>query len=264
MARGPKHHLKRLAAPKHWMLDKLGGAYAPRASTGPHKLRECLPLMLLLRNRLKYALTRREVTYIVMQRLIKVDGKVRTDAHFPTGFMDVISIDKTGENFRLLYDVKGRFSIHPVSADEAKFKLCRVKKVQVGREGIPFVATHDSRTIRYPNPAIRANDTVKVDLATGKIVDHVKFEVGNTVMVTGGRNVGRVGTIVRREKHAGSFEIIHIKDARGNEFSTRLANVFVIGKANTSLVTLPQAKGIKLNIIEERKSREERIAAHRK
>lgn len=246
------------------MLDKLGGAYAPRASTGPHKLRECLPLMLLLRNRLKYALTRREVTYIVMQRLIKVDGKVRTDAHFPTGFMDVISIDKTGENFRLLYDVKGRFSIHPVNADEAKFKLCRVKKVQVGREGIPFIATHDSRTIRYPNPAIRANDTVKVDLATGKIVDHVKFEVGNTVMVTGGRNVGRVGTIVRREKHAGSFEIIHIKDARGNEFSTRLANVFVIGKANASLVTLPQAKGIKLNIIEEREAHEKRIAAHRK
>ena len=246
------------------MLDKLGGAYAPRASTGPHKLRECLPLMLLLRNRLKYALTRREVTYIVMQRLIKVDGKVRTDAHFPTGFMDVISIDKTGENFRLLYDVKGRFSIHPVNADEAKFKLCRVKKVQVGREGIPFIATHDSRTIRYPNPAIRANDTVKVDLATGKIVDHVKFEVGNTVMVTGGRNVGRVGTIVRREKHAGSFEIIHIKDARGNEFSTRLANVFVIGKTNASLVTLPQAKGIKLNIIEEREAHEKRIAAHRK
>ena len=264
MARGPKHHLKRLAAPKHWMLDKLGGAYAPRASTGPHKLRECLPLMLLLRNRLKYALTRREVTYIVMQRLIKVDGKVRTDTRFPTGFMDVISIDKTGENFRLLYDVKGRFSIVPIKAEEAQYKLCRVKKVQLGKEGIPFLATHDSRTIRYPNPAIRANDTIKVDIATGKIIGHVKFEVGNTVMITGGRNVGRVGSIVRREKHAGSFEIVHIKDARGNEFSTRLSNVFVIGKGNSSLVTLPKAKGIKLNIIEERQAHEERVAAKSK
>eukprot|EP01045_Picozoa_sp_COSAG04_P061266 COSAG04_NODE_31374_length_257_cov_0.651899_1_plen_29_part_01 len=25
MARGPKKHLKRLRAPKHWMLDKLTG-----------------------------------------------------------------------------------------------------------------------------------------------------------------------------------------------------------------------------------------------
>lgn len=27
MARGPKKHLKRVAAPKHWMLDKLTGVF---------------------------------------------------------------------------------------------------------------------------------------------------------------------------------------------------------------------------------------------
>ena len=37
-----------------------------------------LPLVLLLRNRLKYALTRREVIYIAVQRLLKVEGKIRT------------------------------------------------------------------------------------------------------------------------------------------------------------------------------------------
>ena len=42
---------------------------------------------MFLRNRLKYALTGREVTAIVMQRLIKIDGKVRTDTNYPTGFM---------------------------------------------------------------------------------------------------------------------------------------------------------------------------------
>lgn len=86
-ARGPKKHLKRLAAPKAWMLDKLGGVFAPRPSTGPHKLRESLPLVIFLRNRLKYALNNSEVTKIVMQRLIKVDGKVRTDPNYPAGFM---------------------------------------------------------------------------------------------------------------------------------------------------------------------------------
>lgn len=79
--------MKRLRAPKSWMLDKLGGVYAPRPSTGPHKLRESLPLVVMLRNRLKYALTRDEVTKIVMQRTIKVDGKVRTDINYPAGFM---------------------------------------------------------------------------------------------------------------------------------------------------------------------------------
>ena len=92
MARGPKRHLKRLNAPKHWMLDKLGGVWYPRPSTGPHKLRECLPLIILLRNRLKYALNTKEVKYILMQRLVKVDGKPRTDKTYPAGFMGALSL----------------------------------------------------------------------------------------------------------------------------------------------------------------------------
>ena len=42
---------------------------------------------MFLRNRLKYALTGDEVKRIVKQRLIKVDGKVRTDPTYPAGFM---------------------------------------------------------------------------------------------------------------------------------------------------------------------------------
>ena len=44
-------------------------------------------MIVFLRNRLKYALTYDEVKKIVQQRLIKVDGKVRTDMNFPAGFM---------------------------------------------------------------------------------------------------------------------------------------------------------------------------------
>ena len=35
---------------------------------------------------------------------------------------DVISIEKTNENFRLLYDVRGRFAIHRIGAEEAKVR----------------------------------------------------------------------------------------------------------------------------------------------
>ena len=67
---------------------------APRPSAGPHKLRECLPLIVFLRNRLKYALTYDEVKKILKQRLIKVDGKVRTDVTYPAGFMGKIFMFK--------------------------------------------------------------------------------------------------------------------------------------------------------------------------
>lgn len=35
-------------------------------------------------------------------------------------FIDVVSIEKTGELFRLIYDVKGRFTIHRITPEEAK------------------------------------------------------------------------------------------------------------------------------------------------
>lgn len=49
--RGPGKHQKRLSAPSHWLLDKLSGSYAPKASAGPHKLRDCMPLIVFIRNR---------------------------------------------------------------------------------------------------------------------------------------------------------------------------------------------------------------------
>ena len=161
------------------------------------------------------------MTAIVKQRIIKVDGKVRTDETYPTGFMDVISIEKSGEHFRLLYDVKGRFTIHRITPEEATFKLCKVRKLAVGAKGVPYIVTHDGRTIRYPDPSIKVNDTVKLDLEQGKITDFVKFDTGNIVMITGGRNMGRAGVIVHRERHIGGFDIVHVKDSLERTFATR-------------------------------------------
>jgi small subunit ribosomal protein S4e len=182
-------------------------------------------------------LTGREVTSIVKQRLIKIDAKVRTDPTYPTGFMgvfqvfvrnnfltvqsDVITIEKSGEHFRILYDVKGRFTIHRITRDEATYKLLKVRKVVIGAKGVPHIVTHDGRTIRYPDPLIKVNDTVKFDFEQGKITDYVKFDSGNIVMITGGRNMGRAGVIVHREKHIGGFDIVHVKDSLDRTFATR-------------------------------------------
>jgi len=271
MARGPKKHLKRVAVPKSWVLNKMGGSWAPRPSTGPHKLRESLPLTIALRNRLKYALTRREVMMIVMRRLVEVDGKVRTDASYPSGLMDVVRLGKVNETFRVLYDVKGRYVLHELKeAKEQGMKLCRVQAVskankatighnpfQPGQPGtIPYLTTHDGRTIRYPDPLIKKNDTVQIDLKTGKITGHLKADVGNLALVTKGANIGRVGVITSKERHPGSFDIIHLKDKKGVPFATRSGNVFVIGDSEKAWITLPKAKGQRSTILEERAARQ--------
>lgn len=135
--------------------------------------------------------------------------------------IDVISIERTGEFFRILYDVKGRFILHRITAVEASYKLCRVKRVGVGGKGVPYLVTHDGRTIRYPDPLIKVHDTIRLDVASGKILEFIKFETGNLCMVTGGHNLGRIGVITHRERHPGSFDIVHVKDSQGHTFATR-------------------------------------------
>lgn len=250
--RGDRKHLKRLSAPKHWMLSKIGGIFAMKSSQGPHKLRESVPLSVILRNKLKLSLTGRESKLIVCAKdgNLAIDGKIRKDPKYPVGFMDVLTILKTKQNYRLLYDCKGKFGLNKISPSEAEYKLCKVKARAMGAKGIPYIVTHDGRTIRFPSPDIKAFDTVRVNLRNGEITDFYKFKEGCHVMINGGNNVGRVGVLQRVEKHDGSYDIIYVKDPNGNEFSTRVDNVFVIGSNKPELSLLKSHN--RLSIMEER------------
>jgi small subunit ribosomal protein S4e len=162
--------------------------------------------------------------------------------------VDVITIEKTNENFRLVYDVKGRFTIHRITTEESKYKLGKVKCVQLGKAGVPYLVTHDARTIRYPDPAIKVNDTIRFDLESNKITGFIKFDVGNIAMVTAGNNIGRVGVVTHRERHHGGYDIVHIKDIADHTFATRSGNVFIIGEGNKPWISLPKGRGLKLSI----------------
>lgn len=253
---GKKNHLKNLFAPKDWMLSKLSGVFAPKPRCGPHKVRECIPLVIVLRNRLKYALNSKEASMILRQRLVNVDNRPRTDPKYPAGFQDVIQIPKTGDKFRIMYDVKGRFALVKVGDAESNIKLCKVTNVYTTTGRTPIICTHDGRRIRYADPKIARGDSIIVDTKENKVTDILKIRASKIVMVTGGSNRGRIGEIVSIERHPGSFDIARLKDKAGNEFATRVMNIFVIGQSFDNIpVTLPKAEGVKQNVITEREER---------
>merc|ERR1712000_298242 len=94
---------------------------------------------------------------------------------------------------------------------------------------IPTVVTHDGRRIRYPTVDLKRGDTVVVDHKSNKITSAIKLKKDAVVMLVG---------------------------EAGNEFATRITNLFVIGKSMKNIpVTLPKAKGIVQNPIIEREER---------
>jgi len=62
-----------------------------------------------------------------------------------------------------------------------QYKLARIRAVGVAAKGIPYVTTHDGRTISYPDPLIKVNDTVMIDIANGKISNFAKFDTGRSI-----------------------------------------------------------------------------------
>ena len=182
---------------------------------------------------------------------ISIDGKVRTDHKYPVGIMDIVTVNKTGANYRVNFDVKGRWRLVKISKEDAKWKLCKVTRRSMGPKKVPFITTSDGRTIRYPHPLIKEHDTIKLNLEKNEIVEYYKYKIGAQVLIVGGNNIGRAGTIVKIEKHPGSYEIVYIKDTAGKEFSTRLTNIFITGD-QASEIPIEKYNTL-LSILDERK-----------
>ncbi|KAG8512466.1 40S ribosomal protein S4 [Galemys pyrenaicus] len=82
---------------------------------------------------------------------------------------DVIRVDQTAENLHLICDSKGHSAVPLITPKEGQVKAVQLRKIFVGTKGIPHLVTHDADTINYPDLLITVNDTIQVDLETGKI-----------------------------------------------------------------------------------------------
>jgi small subunit ribosomal protein S4e len=181
------------------MLSKLGGTYTVRPSQGPHKRRDSLPLQILLRDKLKLIFNGTECYKILRQKegLVRIDKKIRREPKFPVGFMDCVEIPKCGYAFRVMYDSKGRFKLVDVDVDknENNYKICRIVKKSVGPNKIPYLVTHDGRTLRFVDENIGVHDSVKLNTNTGEVEESYKMVTGNMAMISHGNNRGRIGVV---------------------------------------------------------------------
>ena len=49
----------------------------------------------------------------------------------------------------------------------------------MGEKGVPYIVTNDGRTLRFPHPEIKENDTIKLNLKNNEIVKFFKYKIGN-------------------------------------------------------------------------------------
>jgi len=247
--KGGRRHLKRKPAPEFWPVHRKEAVWTVKPDAGPHPISRCIPLTLALRDILGVAKTRSEAKTIVHDGKIMVDGKVQREELFPTGLMDVVSIQDVEKWYRVLPNEKGLF-LHPISKDEATFKLCRIENKTVLKGGNIQLNLHDGRNlvVRVKDPSKPEEDvfdtlsTLKISLPNQEVLGHMKLVEGASALIVGGKNAGKHGKIVameQRQSQKRKSSLVTIEDEKGNRFQTTKDYIFVIGETKPQ-ISLPE------------------------
>lgn len=231
-------HNKRYNAPtEKWGIPTKESYWAPSPTSGPHSADRSIPLIVVLRDILKYTETSKEAEHILAERKVEVDGKVTTDKNRPVGLMDVISIPDISENYRVLFDQKGKFRLLPIDKSQAEWKLVRIQDKTTLKGGITQYNLHDGTNIRIEDGSkYNTKDVLKIQVPSRKILDSFEFGEGQMAIVTGGDHIGELGTIKEYEVIRGSqSNFVHFD----SDITTVEKYAFVVGK-DKPIIEIPE------------------------
>ncbi len=228
---GRKRHLKRLAKPAIIPISNKGTRYLKKHSPGAHKQLESETALMLLRDILKTVESTKEAKQLLKENQVLVDGKPAKDLAIPIGLMDIVSIPKLSQNFRII-NAKGKLFAQSISADEAKVKLCKVANKTIISKGKVQLNLHDGRNclIEKEEDRFKAGDTVKISIPSQKLSGFSKLEKGAHCYVYRGKHAGAIATLVELKERAGSRPTEAVLSKGGEEFITLKDYLFVVDK----------------------------------
>lgn len=247
--KGEGGHLKRNPAPKLWPIQRKEAVWTIMPKPGPHPLSRSLPLTLIVRDMLGFAKTAKEAKNIISNGKITVDGKIRREERFLVGLMDVIEIPDTGKYYRVLPSKKGLF-LHPISSEDAAFKLFRIEDKTIVKGGNLHLDLHDGSNLMITvntsegleKVTYHTLDVLKLSIPDRETLGYTKLTVGSSAIVIGGKNMGKVGKVTSIEKKADKKRkdlLVTLKDVNGNQLQTILDFVFILGDTESS-ISLPE------------------------
>ncbi|MBN2458017.1 30S ribosomal protein S4e [Candidatus Woesearchaeota archaeon] len=185
-----KNHLKRLAVPRTWDIDKKKNKFIMRSNPGGHRQDESVPLVVLFRDMLKKAKTVSEVKYILNNKIVLKNGVKQTDVKAPVGLFDVITLPEIKASYRIILNKKGKICAVGIdSADANKLPLKIRDKTLVKGGKVQLNFSNGGNMIIDKNN-YSTGDVIVVDIDTKKMSAHIKLEKGCVVYLTGGKHSG--------------------------------------------------------------------------
>jgi small subunit ribosomal protein S4e len=220
--------LKRRAAPRAWTIPRKGTKWVKRPGPGPHAQDQSIPLLLVLRDIRHIVESAREARILLRTGAVRVDGKVAKDLDRGLGLMDTLSFAAPLDaHYRVMKDRHGKLVLVAIPSTEATLKIARVRFKHAVPKGQVEVTLHDGRNLLVPSTSpYRVGDSLKIELPTQKVVEHIPLAPGSLAYVSGGSHVGELARVERVEvRNSSQPNLVHFKEG----FSTVKEYVFMVG-----------------------------------
>lgn len=219
-------HLKRLSAPKSWSIQRKGVTFITKPNPGPHKLKESMPLNILMRDLLKQSKTTRETKTILNKGLVLVDNIVRKNHKLPVGVMDIISIPTLNQYYQVLYNKHKKFILNPIKKEQAQEKTNKItnKKILKGKK--IQINLYDGKNILVSKDTYKVGDSIIIK--DKKITKHLKFEKGAKIYLLKGKYTGFTGILESVKQFNGRSPDIITLNVGKEKIQTKKDYAFVI------------------------------------
>jgi small subunit ribosomal protein S4e len=235
------NHQKRLSVPKRWPVERKTETFTVKADAGPHG-ESGVPLLIVLRDVLGYADSRKEARYALDQDSVLINGKPVSDEERTVGMFDILAFREREEYYRVFPGEGGRLALMPIDADAAGSKLGKI----VGKRHVPGgdvqLTLHDGQTLVVDDDAAHeGGDSIVVSNSEARsssddeIVAHFEYEEGALVTAVDGEHAGEIGRIDEIQITPGSASNnVLVEQDDGDGFETIEEYVVVIDENFTS------------------------------
>jgi small subunit ribosomal protein S4e len=195
-------------------IPRKGTKYVARALS---HLDESVPVVIALRDMLKFASTAKEVRKILLSESVKINGKISKDYRDNIKLFNILQVkDKL---FRLTIIPIKKFAFEELK--NADTRIGKVTNKRLTKNNVIQLNLHDGTNL-IGSKEIKVHDSVYLD-SKGKISKVISLKEGGNVFIYKGKHMGKSG--IAKEISENSI-LIEFKE--GNSAGIRRENIIAI------------------------------------
>lgn len=234
-------HLRRIATPKEWPIERKGGYWIVRPKTVGIPFELCMPILLWLRDYLKIVKNRREARYILSKGKITINGKIVKEIDYPAGIFDTVGILDLEKYYRVVISKNRKLGLVEIPKSEDGLKIIKIVRKKMIKNGKLQYTGFDGRNFLIDDNNIKTGDSIFVDLKDNKIKDIIKMDPGCLLYFYKGNKAGKIGILKERKifkKPFGITRFLIYEDIETKEIKETIEEYGIVIGREKELITI--------------------------